>query len=122
MIRLLLTAAFALLLLMPIAARPAELVMFWRSGCHWCAAWDREIGAIYPKTDVGRRIELRKVDVDRDTPEVTLNSPIRYTPTFVLVDNQREVGRIDGYPGEAFFWGLLERLEAKLARADEVIE
>ena len=41
-------------------------------------------------------------------------SPILYTPTFVLVANGEEVGRIEGYPGDAFFWGLLDRLLDKL--------
>lgn len=39
---------------------------------------------------------------------------MRYTPTFVLIDGGREVGRIEGYPGEAFFWGLLEKLARDL--------
>jgi hypothetical protein len=28
----------------------------------------------------------------------------------VLVEDAREVGRIEGYPGDGFFWGLLDRL------------
>ena len=32
---------------------------------------------------------------------------ILYTPTFVLMDQGAEVGRITGYAGEEFFWGLL---------------
>ncbi|MBL3206218.1 thioredoxin family protein, partial [Klebsiella pneumoniae] len=38
----------------------------------------------------------------------------RYTPTFILVDGGREIGRIEGYPGADFFWGLLERLAQRL--------
>ena len=30
--------------------------------------------------------------------------PIRYTPTFVLAEDGKEVGRIEGYPGDEFFW------------------
>jgi len=37
-----------------------------------------------------------------------------YTPTFVLVDKGKEIGRIRGYPGEGFFWGLLQQLISKL--------
>jgi hypothetical protein len=50
------------------------------------------------------------VDIYRDALPVRVRSPIIYTPTFVLADNGREVGRIEGYPGDAFFWGLLESL------------
>ena len=98
--------------------RAAELVMFRRAGCPWCAAWDREIAPIYLQTDTGRRIGLRTVDLDRDRPLIALASPVRYTPTFVLVDEQREVGRIEGYPGDAFFWGLLDRLTDRLPIPD----
>jgi hypothetical protein len=99
-------------------AEAAELLMYRRAGCPWCAAWDRDIGPIYPKTAIGRRIPLRNVDLDRgEAPAIHSRGPIRYTPTFVLVENGREVGRIEGYPGEAFFWGLLEQLAEKLPAA-----
>jgi hypothetical protein len=96
-------------------AQAAELLMFRRDGCPWCAMWDREIGPIYGKTDIGRRVPLRMVDLPRErTAGIRTRGPILYTPTFVLVANGQEQGRIEGYPGEAFFWGLLERLVATL--------
>lgn len=92
-------------------AMAAELVMFRRAGCPYCAAFDRAIGPIYPKTDIGKRLPMRQVDLDRGPDgKVTLVSPVRFTPTFVLVESGRELGRLEGYPGEDFFWGLLERL------------
>src|SRR5262245_14068451 len=96
-------------------AQAAELVMFRRDGCPWCATWDRDIGPIYGKTDIGRRVPLRMVDLPRErTACIRTRGPVLYTPTFVLVANGEEVGRIEGYPGDAFFWGLLERLVANL--------
>ena len=89
----------------------AELIMFRRAGCPYCLTWDRVIGPVYPKSDIGRHLPLRFFDLDRDgQPETKLLRPVRFTPTFVLVEEGREVGRIEGYPGEEFFWGLLERL------------
>jgi len=38
---------------------------------------------------------------------------LRYTPTFVLTEGDREIGRIVGYPGADFFWALLADLLAK---------
>jgi hypothetical protein len=85
--------------------------MFRRAGCPWCAAWDREIGPIYGKTRVGGRAPIRFIDLERANElKTALRSPVRFTPTFVLLDEGREVGRIEGYPGEDFFWGMLERL------------
>jgi hypothetical protein len=97
------------------SAWAAELVMFRRTGCPYCQTWDRVIGSIYPSSDLGRQFPLRIVDLDRDPPlEAKLDRTVRFTPTFVLVEDGREVGRIEGYPGEDFFWGLLEKLGRSL--------
>jgi thioredoxin-related protein len=110
-----LAAGFVLLILTAAAANAAELLMYRRAGCPWCDTWDKVIGPIYPKTDVAKRAPVRMVDLDRMAGiDVTLRRPVRYTPTFVLVENKHEVGRIEGYPGEDFFWGLLDDLVAKL--------
>ncbi len=96
----------------------AELVMFESPGCPWCAAWHAEIGPIYPKTREGRQAPLRRVNVGDPLPaDLAFLRGIHFTPTFVLVENGREIGRIHGYPGEAFFWGLLDELLGKLPRS-----
>ena len=92
-----------------------ELVMFRQSGCPWCAAWDREIGPVYPRTEIGQRAPVRFVDLARARDTAGLKGPVRFTPTFVLFDGGREIGRIEGYPGQDFFWGLLENLVPKPA-------
>ena len=93
------------------AAEFVELVMYRRAGCPYCAAWDREIGPIYPKTEVGKKVPLRHVHLDRGRDNsVALKSPIRFTPTFIVVEDGREKARIEGYSGEFFFWGILEKL------------
>ena len=95
-------------------ARAAELVMFERAGCPWCQRWEREVAPIYPNTPGGRQAPLRKVDLDRGVPaDLTLDAPVRFTPTFVLVENGREIGRVTGYINDATFWGLLEKLLMK---------
>nr|WP_208995215.1 thioredoxin family protein [Roseibium hamelinense] len=76
-------------------------------GCSWCAKWDDEIAHIYPKTAEGKTAPLKRFDLFSETPDVTFKNRVRFTPTFVLVQNGVEVGRIEGYPGEDFFWSLL---------------
>lgn len=101
--------------LWPGIVEAAELIKFERRGCPWCKAWDKEIGPIYPKTDIGKRAPLRRVDLDAGLPPgLTFKRPIRYTPTFVLVEDGSELDRIEGYPGEDFFWGRAERLLERL--------
>lgn len=99
----------------PAGATSRELVMFDRPGCPWCLRWDREVGAIYPRTAEGRAAPLRRVDLSAAGAETWLAAPVRFTPTFVLRDTRTERGRITGYAGDDAFWGLLGAL---LARAD----
>lgn len=101
-------------------APAAELLMFEEDWCHWCQKWDDEVGVIYAKTAEGRHLPLRRIDIHGAFPkDVALTSRPQYTPTFILVDEGREVGRIEGYPGEDFFWGLLGRLLDKLPPGHE---
>ena len=100
--------------------RAAELLMFEEKWCHWCEKWNEEIGVIYDKTAEGKRAPLRRIDVHNGMPaEVDLKTRVQYTPTFVLVDEGKEIDRIEGYPGEDFFWGLLGRMLEKLPQTQQ---
>lgn len=101
--------ALAVFVSSPAAA--AELVMFDSPGCHWCERWDAEVGGIYPRTDEARTAPIRRVALHAARPDdLAFIDRVRFTPTFVLVEDGREIGRIEGYPGDAFFWGLLNRM------------
>lgn len=108
-------SVIGLVLIAPKPAAAAELIMVETRGCPWCLLWHREIGPAYPKTEQGRRAPLRTVDI-KQLPSlgIDLAAPVKMAPTFVLVDGGREIGRIDGYPGADFFWGLLDALIARL--------
>lgn len=115
--RVLAAAAFALVSAVA-TAQAAELVMFERSGCPWCARWDAEVAPAYAKTAEGKRAPLRRHSLDNGQPtDIALERPVRYTPTFVLVDGGREVGRITGYIDNGMFWGTLMPMIAKLDAA-----
>jgi len=113
------TLAIALLSVVPISASAeTTLWMAEENGCYWCAQWNEDIAHIFPKTAEGRTAPLQRYNLHGDTPEINLVRPVSFTPTFILVENGTEVGRIEGYPGEDFFWGLLtmmfERAEIPL--------
>ncbi|MYF07347.1 MAG: hypothetical protein F4092_11700 [Rhodospirillaceae bacterium] len=115
---LLLVAVAATGLLAVTPARAAELLMFESAACEWCERWHEEIGPAYGKTRYGRVAPLRRIDIDRTVPAAyRAVRGIAYTPTFVLWYRGREIGRLVGYPGEDFFWPLLERLLDKLPAA-----
>ena len=99
----------------PRSVPAAELVMFESTTCEWCEIWDEEVGVVYDKTSESRIAPLRRVDYhDPRPPELQNLRRIIYTPTFVFMDQGREVGRIVGYPGESNFWELLGGLLEKL--------
>ncbi|MBR0713395.1 thioredoxin [Bradyrhizobium liaoningense] len=108
-----LLAALAALALPATRSRAAELVMFERVGCVWCARFDAEIAPIYGKTEEARAAPLRRVSLNAPLPaDLSAIDPGAFTPTFVVVKEGREIGRIRGYPGDAFFFGLLDRILA----------
>jgi thioredoxin-related protein len=101
------------------AAAAAELVMVEEAGCIYCARWNAEIAPAYPKTEEGRAAPLRRIDLNGPVPDdLSLDGPLRITPTFVLVDEGREVARIEGYPGDEFFWPLLGQMLRQLPGKD----
>lgn len=98
----------------------AQLLMFEEIGCEWCDRWDEEVGVVYHKTPEGRRAPLSRLMIHQPLPAgLSLKAPVTYTPTFVVVENGQEIGRITGYPGEDFFWGYLAELISKLRRAKQ---
>jgi len=96
-------------------ANALELVMFRQAFCEACTLWDKEIGQVYGKTKRGQQAPIRNIDIHAERPqEFARIGAVVYTPTFVLVDDGQEIGRIVGYGGEDFFWGLLDQLLERL--------
>lgn len=97
--------------LLPLSANAElRLLMFEQDGCFWCERWNQEISMIYPKTQEGRAAPLERVDIWDAFPEdINIESRPAFTPTFVLLQDDTEIFRIQGYPGADFFWSLLEQ-------------
>ena len=95
-------------------AAEIELVMFEEDGCPWCARWNEEIAPIYPKTTEGKIAPLKRLDIhDNHQGAYGEIEGLYFTPTFVVLENGIELGRITGYPGENFFWPLLSEILGK---------
>lgn len=92
-----------------------QLIMLEEDGCPYCAKFNREIGPVYPKTTEGKTAPLRRVFLyDKWPDDLKDVKPDTVTPTFILVHDSKEVGRLRGYNGDEFFWYLLNELLAKL--------
>lgn len=103
----------------PLAA--AQLLVMEQPGCVWCARFEDEIAPAWPKTEEGKFAPLRRVDITKPWPkDLEHIRKERFTPTFVLIDGGREIGRLRGYPGDEFFWYRIDELieEAKDAGGD----
>lgn len=96
------------------------LLMVEQTYCEWCEAWNEDIGGIYDKTPEGKQAPLRRVDITDPMPDgIELKLLTQFTPTFILIHQRREIGRIEGYPGEHFFWPMLQNLLGKLPPGDK---
>lgn len=99
----------------------AELVMYTRNGCPFCVRFEREVAPVYARTREGRAAPLRRIELPAGGVRGEgLLEPVIATPTFVLMEDGQEVGRITGYLNDDMFWGLLGRLVAVIELPDQV--
>lgn len=120
--------ALALMLIVCLASVPtlaarsadnkgAELIMFEQQGCEWCEVWNEEIASVLPKTPEGKCARFSRFDIHNPSSDLLKKiKPIIYTPTFVVLEDGKEVGRVLGYAGEDFFWFQLASQLKKLHR------
>jgi len=80
-------------------------------GCPFCARWTAEVQPGYLKSPEGAFAPL--IRRYRSDPEARRFARVNYSPTFILVRGDEEVGRIVGYMGADMFWAQLEPLLRK---------
>ncbi len=91
----------------------AELIMVEQQGCYYCLEWKDQLGHIYPKTPEGKYAPLKTIDITEVDQLKGLQRDVIFTPTFVLMEDNKELGRLEGYSSEDFFWELLELILEK---------
>lgn len=113
--------AIALLFLAALPGRAEmALLMLDQPACEWCELWEEEIGGAYHLTEEGAQAPLRRASIHNPLPDgIILDRRAHFTPTFVLLKDGREVGRLEGYAGEDFFYPMLNRLLADARAKDE---
>ena len=103
----------------PLTTSATELLMVSEDGCVWCEQWDDDIGDIYPKTKEGKFAPLHRIDIHKVQDDKRFQPSIVFTPTFIILEDGAEVARIEGYPGEDFFWQLLNQALLKHSKYKE---
>jgi hypothetical protein len=96
---------------LPLSSSPVILLLVEDPGCPYCARWDRDVGSAYSRSPEGQFAPL--VRRFRGSRDVGFLAGIAFSPTFVVVKEGREIGRIVGYSGPDFFWSDLSPLLMK---------
>lgn len=89
-----------------------RLIMVDDPNCWFCRQWNEKVGLSYAESPEGRIAPLRRVA--RGAPELRGLTPVVLTPTFIVMEGSREVGRISGFSGPSYFY---EDLRDILTRA-----
>lgn len=91
----------------------AELLYFFSSSCSYCRAFDAEVAAIYPRTDVAALAPMKRIEVDPYTLQ-PLREKVMFkvtsVPVFLLVEDSIEIARFAGYTSDELFWMSMERM------------
>ena len=91
-----------------------KLLMITADYCIYCQIWEKEIGKIYPKTDISKSFPLEKIELDEYLFDNDINDTDNYetkiTPTFVFYRGNNEIGRISGYSSAEMFWWQVDEI------------
>lgn len=97
------------------AALPAsenfELVVMEAPGCTYCTLFRRDVLPSYEASPRAKDMPIRFVDVNDEAAEALgLETPVDIVPTFLVLKNNKEVGRIPGYTGPEYFFHTINYL------------
>ena len=96
-----------------------QLLMIDDTACPYCELWEEEIGYMYVKTEEGKLAPLIRLHYGEKIPEdISLISDPIVTPTFILLKDNKEKYRIEGYPGEEFFWSFLSEYIQRIKKRE----
>ena len=91
-----------------------KLLMITADYCIYCQIWEKEIGKIYPKTDISKSFPLERIELDEYLFDNDINDTNNYetkiTPTFVFYRGNNEIGRITGYSSAEMFWWQVDEI------------
>ena len=88
-----------------------KLLMITADYCVYCQIWEKEIGKIYPKTDIAKSFPLERIELDEHSIRNDLGSnETKITPTFVFFKEKEEIGRITGYSSAEMFWWQVDEI------------
>lgn len=95
------------------ASTPYELIVVEADGCIYCDLFRRDVLPTYQSSNQGQQVPARFVDInDVDAAALTLKSKVDIVPTFIVMKNRNEIGRVPGYVGPENFYHAINYLMA----------
>lgn len=89
----------------PPSAPSAELIVIEVGGCIYCRVFRRDILPAYLASPHSRNVPIRFVDYnDPGASGLPVSGPVKIVPTFIMIKDDREIGRIPGYIGRTEFF------------------
>lgn len=91
-----------------------QLVVLEAPGCSYCNLFRRYVVPAYETSPRARDVPIKIIDLnDAAYDKLGLDGPVDTVPTTVLMQNNREVGRIPGYLGPENFFHAVNHLMAR---------
>lgn len=88
-----------------------ELVVMEAPGCTYCTLFRRDVLPSYEASERAKDMPIRFIDVnDEAAAALGLEAPVEIVPTFVVLKNNHEIGRIPGYMGPEYFFHTINHL------------
>ena len=88
-----------------------KLLMITADYCIYCQIWEKEIGEIYPKTDISKSFPLERIELDEYLiSNDSSNYQTKITPTFVFFKENEVIGQIIGYSSAEMFWWEVDEI------------
>ena len=87
------------------------LLMITDKTCLICMVWEKQIGKIYPKTEIANKFPLSRIEMN-DFVNYSKHKikKTNITPTFIFIRNNNEQGRIEGYTNPEMFWWQVDEI------------
>ena len=87
------------------------LLMITDKTCLICMVWEKQIGKIYPKTEIANKFPLSRIEMN-DFVNYSKHKikKTNITPTFIFIKNNNEQGRIEGYTSPEMFWWQVDEI------------
>ena len=87
------------------------LLMITDKTCLICMVWEKQIGKIYPKTEIANKFPLSRIEMN-DFVNYSKHKikKTNITPTFIFIKNNNEQGRIEGYTNPEMFWWQVDEI------------